>query len=284
MSDATEATVGPARRSGVFREKAVESLSSPSDQLDQLVKVTSPRVWLALLGLVAVVVGVVLYGFFGTAATTVSGRGLFLPPGGLVGVDAPVAGTVTELHLGVGDSASEGFPVVTISTPEGVDVPVMSAASGHVTELLVGRGNVVAAGSELAVVSPEDAELSAIVYVPAGPGKAIEPGMGVRLSPSTAPSEEYGQVLATVVSVSEFPVSPQRLAFVLRNDLIAGQISALAVLEVVVEVTTDPDTPSGLKWTSGQGPPFEVHNGTLTGASVIIDTKTPAQNLFDPEA
>src|SRR5680860_25334 len=259
MADSMATQVTQPARSGVFRKQALDSLSSPSDQLDQLIHVTSPRGWLALLALVAVVVAIVVYGFFGTASTTVSGQGLFLPHGGLIRLDAPVAGTVSEVHIGVGETVTQGASVVTISTPDGDDVAVESAATGHVTEIVIDRGNVVTPGTELAVVEPADSMVTAIVYVPAGQGKAIEPGMSVRLSPSTAPSEEYGQALATVAAVSEFPVSSRRLEFVLRNDVLAEQISALgSVLEVTMEVTVDPRTPSGLAWTSGQGPPFEV--------------------------
>lgn len=283
MVETVAAPVGQPQRSGVFRKQALDSLSSPSDQLDRLIRVTSPRGWLALLALTAVVIGVVLYGFLGTAATTVSGQGLFLPPGGLIRLDATTAGTVSEVHARIGDNVADGADVVTISTPEGKDVTVTSTAAGHITELLVDRGNVVAPGQEVAVVEPGDDESHAIVYVPAGPGKTIEPGMKVHLSPSTAPSEQYGQALAEVLTVSEFPVSSQRVEFVLRNDLLAQEITGLgSVLEVTIELVKDQDTESGLAWTSGGGPPFEVHNGTLTAASVIIDSETPAAKLFDP--
>jgi multidrug efflux pump subunit AcrA (membrane-fusion protein) len=271
-------------RGGVFRPRALESLASPSDQLDQLIRVTATRGWLALLALVAVVVGVVLYGFLGTAPTTVSGQGLFLPPGGLTRLDAPAAGTVAQVHVTIGDTVAEGEDVVTVSTTDGTDIALSSTASGHVTELLVDRGNVLAPGQEVAVVDPSDGELTAIVFVPTGEGKAIEPGMSVQLSPSTAPSEEYGQAMATVRTVSEFPVSSERLEFVLQNDILTQEIAKLgSVLEVTVELATDETTDSGLMWTSGDGPPFEVHNGTLTDASVTIDTEKPAAKLFDPE-
>lgn len=273
------------RSGGIFRKQAMEGLSAPSDQLDQLLRVTSPRGWLALIALVAVVVGVILYGFMGTAPTTVSGQGLVLPEGGLVRVDSPGSGIIAEVHQKIGNAVGPGEAIATIRTAEGRAAEVVSPVQGHLIELLADPGNVVGPGVQVAIVEPFTYAETAVVYIPAGQGKAIQPGMQVRLSPSTAPSEEFGQIVGTVFNVSEFPVSPARLNFVVNNELITNQIAAMgSVVEVTVGIAVDPDTPSGLKWTSGEGPPFEIPDGTLTRASVILKAQPPAAKLFKPGA
>lgn len=281
MSESTAATETNAGT--IFRKRALDSLSSPADQLDKLLRVTSARGWLALVAMVAVVMGIVLYGFFGTASTTVSGQGLFLPPGGLVRVDATTGGTVAAVVASEGDEISVGDPIATIVRADGSRKDVVSAVAGDVTEILVNEGNVVGPGSELAIVEPLHELATAVIYVPSGEGKAIRIGMGGRLSPSTAPSEQYGQLVAEVINVSRFPVSSQRLQYVLHNDLLVQQIASLgSVLEVTMTVASDPDNPSGLEWTSGDGPPFTIQSGTLASASVIVDAEAPAKKLFDP--
>jgi HlyD family secretion protein len=233
--------------------------------------------------LVAVVIGAILYGFLGSAPTTVTGQGLLLPPGGLIRVDAPVPGRVVNTPTSEGSEIAAGEVLARIEF-EGEIVNVVSANGGHLVELLVDAGNVVAPGQTVGVVEPESSRSTAVIYLPAGQGKAVVPGMEVHLAPSTAPSEEYGEIIAEVISISEFPVSPERLDFVVNNGLLVRQIASLgAVLEVTVGIVADPDTASGFKWTSGDGPPFEVHNGTITNATVILDEESPASKLFDPK-
>ena len=55
-----------------FRRKALERLSSP-EELDRLVHVTRPRTWIALGGLLLVIVAVVLWAALTTITTTCPG-------------------------------------------------------------------------------------------------------------------------------------------------------------------------------------------------------------------
>lgn len=280
MAEPTTASTDSPKPRGVFRQQALTSLSAPSDQLDALLRVTSRRGWLVLVALVAVVAAAVLYGFVGAVATTVSGQGLFLPPGGLISVEAPQSGTVTKVTGRVGSAVRIGDQVGTIATGPQKNHIVRATQSGVITEILVDEGNFVTPGQHLAVIEPAGSR-GAVIYVPAGEGKAIRDGMRVRLAPSTAPSEQYGQIEGVVSSVSEFPVSPRRLEFVLQNANLAAATTAVgSVLEVNVVVTEDAATKSGLKWTSGKGAPFLIGNGTLTSASVILNEKSPATKLF----
>ena len=58
----------------MFRKEALDRLSS-AEELDELMHVTSPRSWLALLGLSSLLAVVILWSLFATIPTTVSGRG-----------------------------------------------------------------------------------------------------------------------------------------------------------------------------------------------------------------
>lgn len=280
---APTAPSAPVPKRGVFRQQALNKLSAPSDQLDALLRVTSPRGWLALIALAAVVTATVVYGLFGAVPTTVSGQGLFLPPGGLISIDAPIAGTVTQMTGRAGAEVRAGDEIGTVSAAAGKPVVVRATFAGVITELLTDTGNFVSPGQSMAIMEPEGGSTGAVVFVTAGEGKAIAPGMRVRLSPSTAPSEQYGQIEGVVSSVSEFPVSPRRLQFVLQNaDLVQSILKLGSVLEVTIDATPDPGTQSGLQWTSGEGAPFRVGNGTLTSASVILAEQSPAGKLFNP--
>ena len=53
--------------SGLFREKSIERVSSP-EELNDYIRVTSPSVWLVLLGTVVLLVGMLAWCVLGTVA------------------------------------------------------------------------------------------------------------------------------------------------------------------------------------------------------------------------
>ena len=82
---------------GKFRHKALQKMSSP-EQLDKLLKVTIPRRWIGLTGLLLIVAAVVVWSAAASVPTTLKGPGFLLPEGGLREVQAPISGTVEILR------------------------------------------------------------------------------------------------------------------------------------------------------------------------------------------
>ncbi len=97
----------------IFRKVALERLSSP-EQLDQLMQVTNPQGWLALLGLCALLVAALLWGIFGSVPTETTGEGILLPQSGVSEVEATGAGQVEEVEVKVGDAIKKGQVVAKI--------------------------------------------------------------------------------------------------------------------------------------------------------------------------
>lgn len=63
----------------MFRKEALERLST-TEELDELMHVTSPRSWLGLLALGSLLVVALVWGLFTTIPTTASGRGVLTAP------------------------------------------------------------------------------------------------------------------------------------------------------------------------------------------------------------
>ena len=61
----------------LFRKVALERLSSP-EQLDQLMRITSPVGWVALLALGVLLACGVLWGIWGSIPTKVKGSGILM--------------------------------------------------------------------------------------------------------------------------------------------------------------------------------------------------------------
>ena len=58
----------------LFRKKAVERVASP-EQLNDYIHVTSPAIWMALVGIILILAGGLVWAVFGNIYTTVEGAG-----------------------------------------------------------------------------------------------------------------------------------------------------------------------------------------------------------------
>jgi NHLM bacteriocin system secretion protein len=99
-----------------FRKSALEKLSTP-EKLDQLIKVTGPKAWIALITVaVALFVGL-LWSFMGTVKTKLDVIGVVL--GGEVHeVVATSQGQLVALKIAIGDKVKKGDIIATILQPE----------------------------------------------------------------------------------------------------------------------------------------------------------------------
>jgi hypothetical protein len=99
----------------LYRKSALERLSSP-EQLDKAITVSAPSSWLALLGITALVVTVIIWSVFGKLPTTITATGIvttdgqtvicFIPYVYAAEVDANMRTVVTPLYSS-GKSANE---------------------------------------------------------------------------------------------------------------------------------------------------------------------------------
>ena len=153
---------------------------------------------------------------------------------------------------------------------------VRASSAGQVIEVKVGPGDVVAPGSALATIarSNRSGETIALIYVPAGEGRRIQPGMRAELLPDTVEREVYGGIVGRVLSVSPLPATREGMRRILRNDQLVDQLLVGgAVTEVRVALERDPSTATGFRWSSSRGPERGVGIGTLTGARIVIDRR-----------
>jgi HlyD family secretion protein len=101
----------------VFRQKALDRLASP-EQLDQLMKVTSPRSWLALSCLGSFVLLALSWSIWGRLPITIAGQGIIIRPGQVVDLQATVPGQLLTLNVKSGDIVHKGQVLATLSQSE----------------------------------------------------------------------------------------------------------------------------------------------------------------------
>ena len=97
----------------VFRKVALDRLSSP-EQLDTLLQVSSPRSWLALLAVLALVAAAIAWSVVGSIPTKFEAPAMLIRPGGLFNAHSAGSGRVATVVVKEGDRVREGQLVATI--------------------------------------------------------------------------------------------------------------------------------------------------------------------------
>ncbi len=269
--------------SRLFRQVSLERLSSP-EQLDYVMRIVSPRGWLALLGAGALLAVAILWAYFGTVPELVHGQGILISPEGINTLVSPAAGQVTELSVQVGDFVATGQTVARITPRDGTaPSPIISSFSGYVVELEVNRGSPVESGARLMTIEIGDKDkrnLEGIIYVSPSEGKQVKPGMQVQLEPVTTKHEEYGYLLGQVLSVSPFPVTQQGMLHLIGNEELVRTFSADgAPIEIHIKLIPA-QTPSGYEWSSRTGPPEPLSSGTLATALIRVNEQRVLSLIF----
>jgi HlyD family secretion protein len=101
----------------IFRKAALDKLSSP-EQLDQLMQVTTPKGWLALLGCCALVLTALAWGIWGRIPTKVHGQGILIKQGGVFVVASRGEGNVLALQVKPGQLVTQEQVLAIVSQPE----------------------------------------------------------------------------------------------------------------------------------------------------------------------
>lgn len=262
----------------LFRRQALDQLSSP-EQLDQLVRLTSPWAWLALLGLAGLLVAALLWGIFGRIPSITLAEGVLVRPGGVDRVVAMESGQVREMLAALGEAVQAGQVVarlVPAGEKAGDVIDVVAPYGGQVIALTASRGDFVDAGTSLLTLAPEGSHLEAVFYLPLSDGRRIRSGMAVQLTPLAIKKEEYGYLLGTVSDVAEFPASAESMRRIVGNEeLVRTFLAGGAPVEVHVDLQSDAATASGYRWSSSDGPAYRLDAGTPAGARIITQERRP---------
>jgi len=99
-----------------FRKSALEKLSTP-EKLDQLIKVTGTKAWIALITIAVAIFTALIWSFMGTVKTKLDVVGVVLG-GDVHEVVATAQGQLVELKVAIGNKVKKGDIIATIRQPE----------------------------------------------------------------------------------------------------------------------------------------------------------------------
>jgi multidrug efflux pump subunit AcrA (membrane-fusion protein) len=252
-----------------FRTKALAKRRQ-AEELDRLPEVAKPRGWLAALALAVVVIGLVGYAVAGEIPRRVEADGVLSSRGGIIEVQSRESGEVTRMLVEIGDRVKPGTAVAEVESTNGARSEITSGYQGSVLELRTAEGRVLQPGSEVVTIAAEPGEkpTGAYLFVDQSVAAGVAPGMKVDVDVSSAPSQEFGVVRGEVDSVSGAPISPQEMDVLLSNDGLVEQFTEDGPPILATVELDRADTPSGLRWSNGDGPDFPLTPGTIVAADV----------------
>lgn len=161
---------------------------------------------------------------------------------------------------------------------------VVSPVKGRIVEIRAAVGSLVQPGMPIVMLehmgqpdAAQASDLEAILYVPSADGKKIAIGMPVEISPSTVVREEYGAIVGTVTAVAEYPTSADAMTARLGSHELAASFTHTVdtPLELRVALQQDSANRSGYKWTSPNGPPQKILQGTLCRGWITTRVRAP---------
>ncbi|KJS23092.1 MAG: hypothetical protein VR72_02660 [Clostridiaceae bacterium BRH_c20a] len=107
-------------KNSIFREVSLERLSSP-EQLDQMMSVTSPRAWFALIGISAILLTAILWGIFGSIPYKTNGEGILIKSEGVYNITHTKGGKIIDISIEAGDTVRKGDIIARIEQSELVE-------------------------------------------------------------------------------------------------------------------------------------------------------------------
>lgn len=124
-------------------------------------------------------------------------------------------------------------------------------------------------------------QLEAVLYMSVWDGMRLVPDMEVKIAPVSVIKEEYGMIRGRVASVKRDLSTPEDMARVLGNSVLATMYSSDGkLIEVRVTLNMDENTPTGYEWTSADGPDITLESSTICNGVVVIDEERPIEIVF----
>jgi hypothetical protein len=268
----------------LFRKNSRNKLSSP-EQLDHVLEVVTPKGWIALFGILVLLITVILWSIFGIIPVEVKGKGIILTEGGIFSVVADQPMIVEKVYVKLDDWVDEGEVLATVLiTEKNIKKEILASKKGRIIEVDIAEGQFLSLGTQLfSLEHPQEEGQNLVIhsFFPLNTSN-ISKGMKAKISIETLDSGSNGFLIAEVSDVSFFPVSDKDLLRVLRNPQLIEYIkgSSLSVYPINLTPITDAQTLSGYKWTSGKGPSEFVKSGALCDVLIITKMRSPISYIF----
>lgn len=274
----------------IYRKAALERVAT-ADQLDKMMKITSPLSWLALIGATAIIVLVVVWSFIGSLPYTITVDGMI--------VDATTAtntlisngdGTV-ELQFGEGEWILPGDVVakITLKNPNGAEevIDCISDQLCVVSRNLVENYSAVELNTELMRIRPvpRDHQKHVIVcYVPFESIGRIEYGQKATITLTSDKDSTNAHMQGQIINIDRYVTSRKGIEAVVGSDnnMVNDFMKNGDVCAVTLEpaVSSNKTAKSEYWWSNEKGYGVEFNSSMKCQVKITTHEERPITKLF----
>ncbi len=250
----------------IFRKTALERISSP-DQLDSMLKITTPMSWLGIAAAAFLTAAAAGWGFWGSLERTAEADGVVVYSYHTNTLYSTAYGFVLENLVQAGDEIEQGMTVMRIRIPDGSVVELVSDQRGTIASSLKNQGDEVTPNEEVFRISPPtEQEYSVVCYVDAGTAGEIQEGMESLIYRNRSGEENGGYLKGTVTNIDRCPASDGAKAEVLGTDGYLAEWFSQdpSMTAVTLELPEE----------------AAVSAGELVHARIVLDRQTPISRIF----
>lgn len=159
---------------------------------------------------------------------------------------------------------------------------IVADSDGKIIELHVTPGRHITNNQSVVSMVGSGDGLDVVAFIPAAKGKKTRAGMRALVVPSIVSDTEYGNLLAEVVDVNEYPASEEGAYNLLQNKSLLQNINPKeSYMAVRVRVKRSDVCANGFAWTS-KCPGVLVAPGGLAEVKITVDKQAPI-SLFIPK-
>jgi hypothetical protein len=191
--------------SHLFRAKALAQIDIPK-QIDNLLPITSPKIWIAIAGVAGVLFAAIIYAAGTPQVTSVTTSGRAVAEMGVVTVGTIDEFTLTDMQVSEGESVREGEFLAEGTGAEGATVVLTAPADGTIWQILASQGQVLSGGAAVLTILPTGSDTHVFVPVPQGASSGVQVGQSAQVLGANF------AVSGTVSAVSETPLPSDRAA------------------------------------------------------------------------
>lgn len=265
----------------LYRKSSLDKLSNP-EQLDRMIKISSPLSWLALIAVFLVIAATVVWSIVGTLTTVETVSGIIVDSNNVDAVYSESTGILEKYCVNVGKEVRSGDKIAEVKQANGAVKTVTAARDGVLSAYSLEIGTQVLAGTEIARITPKNSGSQVVVcYVPLAYAQKFEEGMKVQVYPTSVDSQKYGHMEAEIISVDKYATNTNSLSYVLGSgNMVAEQFASNGpVVSIVCKIKTDKETKSGFYWSSGSAKDLIISNGMVVSAKIVVDECAPITKL-----
>jgi hypothetical protein len=248
------------------------------EELDKTLMVVGIRAWAMLFFFLALIALVLFWAFFGKLPIAVSGKCLVFDSQNIYEIRNPSEGVVKEIRFFGGERVKKGETLILYENP---DSEIVAPVDGRILWVDSRRG-AIADPHQIAIAFQGQGpvkDLKIIGFLPLFSGLKVKVGMQALCSLQNINPEKYGLLKAKVVEIFPFPVGPeerymQKIPSKELLDYLTGY-GKVPILLVIAAPELDPNTASGLAWTSEKGPPESIFPGSVGAVEIVLKNVTP---------